>query len=946
MKQKLLLLLVAWLPIAAFCDYVKVGKLWYNLGSDATATVVRLSDNDYEAADNFKGFKEILEIGEEFPDLKDGDKFTATNAEGVEMTFKVISAADKTCEVARQLKDWNTIVTSPYPESITIPAEVKGFKVISIGYQAFYEAKGIKSVIIPEGVTSINTHAFRECDYLASITLPKSLEKCGTGSFEDCAFGATVHISDLESWCNVSLPSWDLYGWHLFLNGEEVNNLVIPDGVTSIGESMQHISPLSNCASLTSVTIPSSVTKMYSPFSGCSNLTSVTTFAEEPVAIYTGFPNAANSMSNSIGNATLYVPKGSKAAYEAADYWKAFKEIVEMGGEESDLKDGDIFTALTPEGVEMTFKVISATGKTCQIGDGENCSFSSSYSGTITIPATANGYSVITIAPWACGQSNITAAIISQGIQNIEDRAFGFNSNLVSISLPEGLTRIGNNIVWGCSKLSSFHVPSTVQEFETQFGWCDALEQITVAEGNTIYDSRDNCNAVIEKATNTLIAGCKATIIPNTVERLSSTSFGFLPSLTEMIIPEGVKALDNQVFAYTSLSTITIPSTVESIGSSSFENCDHLVEVRVNRKTPFTLRDDVFTDIAYNGTLYVPKGSKALYDADDVWSNFQNIVEMEPEEIIAFADSKVKNICVENWDTNKDGELSTKEAAAVTDFGNLFWGKHISSFDEIKYFTGITSLADEAFYFNTSLTSFTLPSFITSLGVRVFAENYSTKLSVDPDNPVYDSRNNCNAIVETATNKIVAACGGTEIPSSVKTIGEAAFFGSFSLTAIDIPATVECIEKDAFNDCRYLESVTVHRTIPLSIAEDCFNWWDQDNGVYQKTKATLYVPKGSKAAYETADGWKDFKEIVEVKFGDADDDGEVSQDDVELVKEYIMVGKAEGLNFSNADMNGNKQLNVADIVKMINIIKSKNSQELDPEAAEPQPDQEEESNDF
>ena len=439
---------------------------------------------------------------------------------------------------------------------------------------------------------------------------------------------------------------------------------------------------------------------------------------------------------------------------------------------------------------------------------------------------------------------------------------------------------------------------------------------------------------------------CKATVIPNTVESLSSTSFGFLPSLTEMIIPEGVKALDNQVFAYTSLSTITIPSTVESIGSSSFENCDHLVEVRVNRMTPFTLRDDVFTDIAYNGTLYVPKGSKALYDADDVWSNFQNIVEMEPEEIIAFADSKVKNICVENWDTNKDGELSTKEAAAVTDFGNLFWGKHISSFDEIKYFTGITSLADEAFYFNTSLTSFTLPSFITSLGVRVFAENYNTKLSVDPDNPVYDSRNNCNAIVETATNKIVAACGGTEIPSSVKTIGEAAFFGSFSLTAIDIPATVECIEKDAFNDCRYLESVTVHQTIPLSIAGDCFNWWDQDNGVYQKTKATLYVPKGSKAAYETADGWKDFKEIVEVKFGDADDDGEVSQDDVELVKEYIMVGKAEGLNFSNADMNGNKQLNVADIVKMINIIKSKNSQELDPEAAEPQPDQEEESNDF
>ena len=327
-------------------EFYKEDGMWHDrlviIDANVTLYVPIGTKEQYEAVG---GWDQFATINEGLV----GDKFTAVNADGVELTFQVISTADKTCEVARQGKDRNTIVTSPYPESITIPAEANGFKVVSIGYQAFYGAKGIKSVVIPEGVTSINTQAFRECYNLASFTFPKSLKECGTDSFEDCAFGAMVHISDLESWCNVSLASWDLYGWHLFLNGEEVKDLVIPNGVTSIGESMELVSPLTNCASLTSVTIPASVTKMYVPFSGCSSLTSVTTFAEEPVAIFTDFPNATNS----ITNATLYVPKGSKAAYEAADYWKDFKEIVEVTFGDAD-GDGDV----TPEDVELVKEYI------------------------------------------------------------------------------------------------------------------------------------------------------------------------------------------------------------------------------------------------------------------------------------------------------------------------------------------------------------------------------------------------------------------------------------------------------------------------------------------------------------------------------------------------------------------------------------------------------------
>jgi len=1136
--------------------------------SSATLYVPLGKKEQYESVPGFVSsydngwtrFAEIVEMSGEGPDLKDGDIFTALTPDGVELTFQVISAADKTCQVARQGKDRNTIVTYPVPESITIPAEVKGFKVISIGYQAFYEAKGIKSVVIPEGVTSIDTHAFRECNNLASFTFPKSLKECGLDSFEDCAFGATVHISDLKSWCNVSLTNWGLYGWRLFLNGEEVKDLVIPDGVTSIGESMQHVSPLSNCASLTSVTIPSSVTKMYAPFSGCSNLTSVTTFAEEPVAIYAGFPNATNS----IDNATLYVPKGSKAAYESADYWKAFKEIREIEDENPGLKDGDIFTALTPEGVEMTFKVISKADMTCQVGSGKSGepAVDNTYQGPVTIPATINEYKVTSVGDYAFKGTYITSAIISEGVEamgsgifrgcrylkeleipstvksigentfvvlnddapvdgyvtdvetvishimepfeisttvfgiynpgppddsnndigdecaraftravsgyptnailyvpsgtiekykaikgwtmfknivemgdetpdlkdgdtfkaltpegvemtfkvisaadktcqvgtgeysdatidknytglltipayangykvtTIAEWAFYNYSSLTGITISEGIEHLMSNCIEQCNSITSFVLPASVTDLSDSFGGVGGgLKSLSVAEGNTVFDSRDNCNAIIETATNTIRRGCSTSVIPNTVTAIGAWSMGSL-DMTTIVIPEQVTSIGEGAFRSCRFKEITIPANIKSVGKWAFDYCYQLEKVTIlatkcnigsgafnysyNIKEvvchiaePEATLNNIFTnmngdaDVAF--TLYVPYGTMSLYKQTTGWDNITNIVEMGgggTDEIINFADPKVKDICVENWDTNKDGELSSREAAAVTDFGRLFWGKHINSFDEIKYFTGITSLADETFYYNTSLTSFTLPSFITSLGVKVFAENYNTKLSVDPGNSFYDSRNNSNAIVETATNKIVAACGGTEIPGSVKTIGEAAFYGSFSLTAIDIPATVDNIEKDAFSDCRNLKSVTVHRAIPLSIDEGSFNWWDQDNGVYQKTKATLYVPLGSKSRYENASGWKDFENIIEVNFGDADGDGDVTMEDVELVKEYIMTGKAEGLIFTNADTNGNKQLNAADIVKMINIIKSNNSKETpDPEAAGPDVEQ-------
>ena len=225
--------------------------------------------------------------------------------------------------------------------SVTIPNSVT-----SIGDCAFSDCSGLTSVTIPNSVTSIGEYAFRDCSGLTSVSMGNSVDCIEYDAFLGCTSLNTVYILDLVSWCKIKFGSGYAnplyYAEHLYLNGKEIEHLIIPNGVTSI-EPYRFL----NCKFIKSVDIPEFVTSIgASAFNGCSGLTSLT--IPESVTSIGGSafygaklrnivikaktpPSGESAFSGqSYNHTTLMVPEGSWDAYAYSDNWYRFINIREM----------------------------------------------------------------------------------------------------------------------------------------------------------------------------------------------------------------------------------------------------------------------------------------------------------------------------------------------------------------------------------------------------------------------------------------------------------------------------------------------------------------------------------------------------------------------------------------------------------------------------------------
>ncbi|MCR5820123.1 MAG: leucine-rich repeat domain-containing protein [Bacteroidaceae bacterium] len=353
-------------------------------------------------------------------------------------------------------------------------------------------------------------------------------------------------------------------------------------GVTSIGYRTFY-----DCSGLTSITIPEGVVSIGEfAFYSCTGLTSIT--------IPEGVTSIGNyAFSYCSGLISITIPDG----------------VVSIG--ESAFSGCNGLSSITiPEGVTS-------------IGDYafSGCSGLTS----ITIPA-----SVTSIGNAAfSGCTGLTSITIPEGITSIGYQAFDGCSGLTSITISEGVTSIGEYAFEFCRGLTSITIPSSVTSIgEGAFSRCWGLTSVIVADGNTVYDSRNNCNAIIETSSNTIIAGCQNTFIPESVTSIGNHAFDYCRGLTSITIPESVTSIGVYAFYECSgLTSITIPESVTSIGISAFFCCSGLTSVTALNTTPITISSDTFSNRA-NATLYVPQGCKSAYEAANYWKEFKEIQEL------------------------------------------------------------------------------------------------------------------------------------------------------------------------------------------------------------------------------------------------------------------------------------------------------------------------------
>lgn len=222
------------------------------------------------------------------------------------------------------------------------------------------------------------------------------------------------------------------------------------------------------------------------------------------------------------------------------------------------------------------------------------------------------------------------AMVIPNTVTTIGMNAFVACKGITSVTIPNSVTTIGIQAFDGMSNITELTIPASVTSigWDAFRDWSKSLTSIRVEEGNANYDSRNNCNALIETATNTLVLGCANTVIPNTITVIGDYAFSECKNLPSITIPTGVTRIEGSAFIRCNLTEVILPSSLTQIGSQAFFYCNQLTKIICLATTPpacYGGSYPSFQGLDKSTPVYVPSGSIAAYKSAEEWKEFTSI---------------------------------------------------------------------------------------------------------------------------------------------------------------------------------------------------------------------------------------------------------------------------------------------------------------------------------
>lgn len=401
------------------------------------------------------------------------------------------------------------------------------------------------------------------------------------------------------------------------------------------------------------------------------------------------------------------------------------------------------------------------------------------------------------------------------------------------------VSQIGGKAFNGCESLEKIVLPKTINKIADDcFTGCINLRYIIVDSENITYDSRDNCNALIETKNNVLVVGCQNTIIPESVSEIGARAFRNCP-LSKINIPDSVKKIGNHAFSDCDLLTsLTIPESVTEIGDGAFQNCKNMKTVNIP-KTVTKIGQAAFKNCQSLEKIDIPENIRTINASTfDFCNNLAEIVLpsslKEIGECAFRCCDNLTSIYIPNTVT-KIGKSAffacyklpiIKIPDLVTEISDSTF-YNCSGLTQITIPSSIKSIGATAFVYCNQLTRIIIPQNVVSIGENAFWGCYGLKeISVDTKNSNYDSRNGCNALIETATNKLLRGCDNSIIPDSVKIISRGAFSWCKGIETIFIPKSVIRIEDEAFCECSGLKDLVIPssvKNIGSNVFDHCAN---------------------------------------------------------------------------------------------------------------------------